>query len=129
MMSEPYFLKSLTTMDVDSITPKQVSAVQCELKLVFLMIAFTFSGLIPCHTVIFHVTPYFVTSHRILSRHIAFWQYVMSCLPALLSAGSLNLEEMRGISRAGYGLLKFVEAIMAYCAVAKDVKPKREKVS
>lgn len=47
---------------------------------------------------------------------------------ALMSEGSLNLEEMKGISRAGFGLLKFVDAVMSYCAVAKEVKPKREKV-
>ena len=45
-----------------------------------------------------------------------------------MTEGSLNLEEMRAISRAGYGLLKFVEAVMQYCAVAKEVKPKRDKV-
>ena len=40
----------------------------------------------------------------------------------------MSLEEMKNISTAGYGLLKFVEAVMLYCAVLKEVKPKREKV-
>ena len=37
-------------------------------------------------------------------------------------------EEMAVKSKAGAGLLKFVEAVVGYCEVAKDVKPKREKV-
>ena len=45
-----------------------------------------------------------------------------------MSEGSLHLDEMKAISKAGYGLLKFVDAVMSYCAVAKEVKPKREKV-
>ena len=33
------------------------------------------------------------------------------------------------ISRAGYGLLKFVEAVLGYCSVYKTVKPKQEKIT
>ena len=33
------------------------------------------------------------------------------------------------MSKAGAGLLKFVEAVLGYCSVARDIKPKREKVS
>ncbi|KAG2470484.1 DYH10 protein, partial [Polypterus senegalus] len=40
-----------------------------------------------------------------------------------------SLEEMQGISKAGSGMLKFVEAVMDYCDVAREVKPKREKVA
>lgn len=36
---------------------------------------------------------------------------------------------MKAISKAGAGLLKFVEAVCGYCAVAKEIKPKREKVA
>ena len=36
--------------------------------------------------------------------------------------------EMKSISRAGAGLLKFVEAVLGYCSVAREIKPKREKV-
>ncbi|KAM4590913.1 dynein axonemal heavy chain 10 isoform 1-T1 [Odontesthes bonariensis] len=39
-----------------------------------------------------------------------------------------TLEEMQAISKAGSGMLKFVEAIMGYCDVAREIKPKREKV-
>ncbi|KAL0979348.1 hypothetical protein UPYG_G00183960 [Umbra pygmaea] len=39
-----------------------------------------------------------------------------------------SFEEMQAISKAGSGLLKFVEAVMGYCDVAKEIKPKREKV-
>lgn len=35
---------------------------------------------------------------------------------------------MQGISKAGAGMLKFVEAIVGYCDVAREIKPKREKV-
>ncbi|KAI5616269.1 dynein heavy chain 10, axonemal [Silurus asotus] len=40
-----------------------------------------------------------------------------------------SLEEMQAISKAGSGMLKFVEAVMGYCDVAKEIKPKREKVA
>lgn len=39
-----------------------------------------------------------------------------------------SFEEMQAISKAGSGMLKFVEAIMGYCDVAREIKPKREKV-
>lgn len=35
---------------------------------------------------------------------------------------------MKTISKAGYGLLKFVQAVLGYCDVFKDVKPKIERV-
>ncbi|XP_078467787.1 dynein axonemal heavy chain 10-like [Lampetra planeri] len=38
-------------------------------------------------------------------------------------------EEMVAVSRAGAGMLKFVEAVMGYCDVARDIKPKREKAA
>ncbi|CAJ1068269.1 LOW QUALITY PROTEIN: dynein heavy chain 10%2C axonemal [Xyrichtys novacula] len=40
-----------------------------------------------------------------------------------------SFEEMQGISRAGAGMLKFVEAIVGYCDVAREIKPKRERVA
>ncbi|KAF3695797.1 Dynein heavy chain 10, axonemal Axonemal beta dynein heavy chain 10 Ciliary dynein heavy chain 10 [Channa argus] len=40
-----------------------------------------------------------------------------------------SFEEMQAISKAGSGMLKFVEAIMGYCDVAREIKPKREKVA
>ncbi|CAL8343019.1 unnamed protein product [Lota lota] len=40
-----------------------------------------------------------------------------------------TFEEMQAISRAGSGMLKFVEAVMGYCDVSKEIKPKREKVA
>ncbi|KAK3083644.1 hypothetical protein FSP39_000711 [Pinctada imbricata] len=50
---------------------------------------------------------------------------------ALLSDKSLTLsvETMKNVSKAGTGLLKFVEAVMGYCSVAREIKPKREKVA
>lgn len=35
---------------------------------------------------------------------------------------------MRQISKAGGGLFKFVKAVLGYCEVARQIKPKREKV-
>ncbi|KAI7812536.1 putative dynein heavy chain 10 [Triplophysa rosa] len=40
-----------------------------------------------------------------------------------------SLEEMQAISKAGSGMLRFVVAVMGYCNVARDIKPKREKVA
>ena len=40
----------------------------------------------------------------------------------------MTIEEMREKSKAGAGLLKFVTAVIGYCEVAREVKPKREKV-
>ncbi|XP_048858906.1 dynein axonemal heavy chain 10 [Brienomyrus brachyistius] len=40
-----------------------------------------------------------------------------------------SFEEMQAISKAGSGMLKFVEAVMGYCDVAKEIKPKRDKVA
>lgn len=39
-----------------------------------------------------------------------------------------SVDEMREISKAGTGLLKFVIAVLGYCSVAREIKPKREKV-
>ena len=41
----------------------------------------------------------------------------------------ITIEEMKEKSRAGAGLMKFVIAVVGYCEVAKEVKPKRDKVS
>ncbi|EDV22455.1 uncharacterized protein TRIADDRAFT_50643 [Trichoplax adhaerens] len=38
-------------------------------------------------------------------------------------------ERMSDISRAGSGLLRFVLAVIGYCDVAREIKPKREKVA
>lgn len=55
---------------------------------------------------------------------------ILKCLTGLMSDKNLNLtlESMKSISKAGSGLLKFVEAVMGYCVVAREIKPKREKV-
>ena len=39
-----------------------------------------------------------------------------------------DYARMRDISKAGGGLFKFVTAVMGYCTVAREIKPKREKV-
>uniref|UniRef100_T1JML4 Dynein-1, subspecies f n=1 Tax=Strigamia maritima TaxID=126957 RepID=T1JML4_STRMM len=41
----------------------------------------------------------------------------------------ISVEQMKGISRAGAGLLKFVEAVVGYAEVNREVKPKKEKVA
>ncbi|KAI5707535.1 hypothetical protein M8J77_004618 [Diaphorina citri] len=42
---------------------------------------------------------------------------------------STKMKEMELISKAGFGLLKFVEAVLEYCAVFKMVKPKMDRVA
>lgn len=39
-----------------------------------------------------------------------------------------DYARMREISKAGGGLYKFVKAVLGYCSVAREIKPKREKV-
>ena len=40
----------------------------------------------------------------------------------------VDYSRMRDISKAGGGLFKFVKAVLGYCFVAREIKPKREKV-
>ena len=49
-------------------------------------------------------------------------------MKGLLKEMDTPIDQMKEISKAGAGLLKFVWAIMGYCDVAKTIKPKREKV-
>uniref|UniRef100_A0A2C9JWZ0 AAA+ ATPase domain-containing protein n=1 Tax=Biomphalaria glabrata TaxID=6526 RepID=A0A2C9JWZ0_BIOGL len=56
-------------------------------------------------------------------------QKQMTTVKGLIKDIDLTLEQMKSISKAGAGLLKFVEAVMGYCAVAKEIRPKREKVA
>jgi dynein heavy chain, axonemal len=37
-------------------------------------------------------------------------------------------DEMQQISKAGFGLLRFVRAVLSYCDVFREVKPKKERV-
>ncbi|KAL3317580.1 Dynein heavy chain 10, axonemal [Cichlidogyrus casuarinus] len=46
-----------------------------------------------------------------------------------LDKSKITVDEMRSVSKAGTGLLKFVTAVLGYCDVAREVKPKREKVA
>lgn len=46
-----------------------------------------------------------------------------------LRKAKLSPERMQEISNAGYGLLKFVNAVMGYCDVAREIKPKRDMVA
>ena len=40
----------------------------------------------------------------------------------------ISVDDMKEKSKAAAGLMKFVYAVIGYCEVAKEVKPKREKV-
>ena len=40
----------------------------------------------------------------------------------------MDYAKMKDISKAGGGLFKFVKAVLGYCSVAREIKPKREKV-
>ncbi|TGZ60763.1 hypothetical protein CRM22_008363 [Opisthorchis felineus] len=46
-----------------------------------------------------------------------------------LDRTKITVEEMKSVSKAGTGLLKFVVAVLGYSEVAREIKPKREKVS
>ncbi|KAK3777975.1 hypothetical protein RRG08_038771 [Elysia crispata] len=48
---------------------------------------------------------------------------------SMLNSINVSIAQMGAISRAGAGLLKFVIAVMGYCAVFRDIKPKRDKVA
>ena len=53
----------------------------------------------------------------------------VSTTKGFLKEMDITIAEMTEKSRAGAGLLKFVTAVIGYCEVAKEVKPKREKVA
>ncbi|XP_069353305.1 dynein axonemal heavy chain 10 isoform X1 [Eulemur rufifrons] len=50
-------------------------------------------------------------------------------IKGLLKTLNTTIEEMEAVSKAGLGMLKFVEAVMGYCDVFREIKPKREKVA
>ncbi|KAL5017096.1 hypothetical protein ScPMuIL_006685 [Solemya velum] len=52
-----------------------------------------------------------------------------TAVKGLLKEMDTTPTEMKSVSKAGAGLLKFVEAVMGYCSVAREIKPKREKVA
>ncbi|KAM6052185.1 dynein axonemal heavy chain 10 [Chlamydotis macqueenii] len=56
-------------------------------------------------------------------------QTQVKSIRALLKNLNTSCKEMEAVSRAGQGMLQFVEAVMSYCDVVKEVKPKREKVA
>ena len=49
-------------------------------------------------------------------------------MEGFLKKMDIEYDRMKDISRAGAGMFKFVKAVMGYCNVAKEIKPKREKV-
>ncbi|KAE8635010.1 hypothetical protein XENTR_v10002490 [Xenopus tropicalis] len=59
----------------------------------------------------------------------AITQHQVKAVRGFLKTLNTTFEEMEAISKAGLGMLKFVEAVMGYCDVAKEIKPKREKVA
>ena len=49
-------------------------------------------------------------------------------MEGFLKKMDIEYDRMKDISRAGAGMFKFVKAVMGYCNVAREIKPKREKV-
>ena len=49
-------------------------------------------------------------------------------MEGFLKKMDIDYDRMKDISRAGAGMFKFVKAVMGYCNVAREIKPKREKV-
>lgn len=49
-------------------------------------------------------------------------------MTALVNKMDTDYAGMSQISKAGGGLFKFVNAVLGYCEVARQIKPKRDKV-
>ena len=73
-----------------------------------------------------HQNPQEIVSH--IYKILPFFASLVSVVSGFLKELDMSNEEMKEKSRAGAGLLKFVTAVVGYCEVAKEVKPKREKV-
>eukprot|EP01135_Chromosphaera_perkinsii_P002697 Nk52_evm65s226 gene=Nk52_evmTU65s226 len=56
-------------------------------------------------------------------------QAQVKTVKGLLKEMDISYDDMKVISKAGAGLLKFVNAVIGYCNVAREIKPKREKVA
>ena len=76
------------------------------------------------------------STDSIIHIHIYIYMYVLFSIvcvqvrqvTALINKLDMDYAAMRQISRAGGGLFKFVRAVLGYCDVARQIKPKREKV-
>ena len=53
----------------------------------------------------------------------------MSKVKSKMDKMDMTYEKMRDISKAGGGLYKFSMAVLGYCFVAREIKPKRDKVA
>ncbi|XP_075256614.1 dynein axonemal heavy chain 10-like [Convolutriloba macropyga] len=53
----------------------------------------------------------------------------MKTVKATLKTMDTTYDEMKQISKAGAGLFKFVTAVVGYCEVAREIKPKRDLVA
>lgn len=130
MMSEANFLRSLMDMDCDSISAGQGKTVRGMLA------SRSPTNTEDVHTKASHIL---ITVHAIMPLHKCESTLMLTCRidkcfpchfywPGFLKNLNTSFEEMQAISKAGSGMLKFVEAVMGYCDVAKEIKPKREKV-
>ena len=54
--------------------------------------------------------------------------YQVKQVTGMVNKMDTDYAGMRQISKAGGGLYKFVKAVLGYCEVAKQIKPKRDKV-
>lgn len=53
----------------------------------------------------------------------------VATVKGFLKDDEVTLDDMKSVSKAGYGLLKYVLAVLNYCSVFREVKPKRDKVA
>lgn len=115
MMSEANFLRSLMEMDCDSITNNQIGTVK---------------GKPPsCSTVAYQLNHKWLYQHAVHDNGICHNVFFFnSSWLGFLKSLLVSFEEMQAISKAGSGMLKFVTAIVGYCDVAREIKPKRDKV-
>merc|ERR1719461_2734837 len=53
----------------------------------------------------------------------------MKSVKNTLKTMDTTYDEMKAVSKAGAGLFKFVTAVVGYCDVAREIKPKRDLVA
>ena len=69
-----------------------------------------------------------MTHLLLIIQAISLLHFKMKTVSTRMHKMDTDYSRMRDISKAGGGLFKFVMAVLGYCSVAREIKPKREKV-
>ena len=67
-------------------------------------------------------------THTHTHTHTNILNLQVKAAQSMMDKMDTDYARMREISKAGGGLYKFVKAVLGYCSVAREIKPKREKV-